>query len=53
MNLHLLESKNQFSDALGVAKLAYSSIISKANINKSKISYNKFKPLYVRFADIN
>jgi tRNA threonylcarbamoyl adenosine modification protein YeaZ len=53
MNLHLLESKNQFSDALGVAKLSYSLISSKANITQSKISYNKFKPLYVRFADIN
>ena len=53
MNLHLLESKNQFSDALGVAKLSYSLISSKASITQSKISYNKFKPLYVRFADIN
>ena len=53
MNLHLLESKNQFSDALGVAKLSYSLISSKANITLSKIGYNKFKPLYVRFADIN
>ena len=53
MNLHLLESKNQFSDALGVAKLSYSLISSKDNITQSKISYNKFKPLYVRFADIN
>ena len=52
-NVHLLVSKNQFSDALCVAKLSYSLISNKANIDQSNIGYNNFKPLYVRFADIN
>jgi tRNA threonylcarbamoyl adenosine modification protein YeaZ len=52
-NIHLLDSKNQFSDALSVAKLSYSLIRNKANIDQSNIGYNNFKPLYVRFADIN
>ena len=52
-NVHLLDSKNQFSDALCVAKLSYSLISNKANIDQSNIGYNNFKPLYVRFADIN
>ena len=52
-NVHLLDSKNQFSDALCVAKLSYSLISNKVNIDQSNIGYNNFKPLYVRFADIN
>ena len=52
-NVHLLDSKNQFSDALCVAKLSYSLISNKANIDQSNMGHNNFKPLYVRFADIN
>ena len=52
-NLHTLNTKNQFSDALLVAKLCYSLMSNKINLSYSEIGFNNYKPLYVRFADIN
>ena len=52
-NLHTLNTKNQFSDALLVAKLCYSLILYKVNLSYSEIGFNVYKPLYIRFADIN
>jgi len=53
LNLHTLNTKNQFSDALLVAKLCYSLLSNKINLSYSEIGFNDFKPLYVKFADIN
>ena len=53
LNLHTLNTKNQFSDALLVAKLCYSLLSNKTNLRYSEIGFNDYKPLYVRFADIN
>ena len=52
-NLHTLNTKNQFSDALLVAKLSYSLLLNKINLSSSEIGFNDYKPLYVKFADIN
>ena len=52
-NLHTLNTKNQFSDALLVAKLCYSLILYKVNLSYSEIGFTVYKPLYIRFADIN
>ena len=53
LNLHTLNTKNQFSDALLVAKLCNSLLLNKINLNYSEIGFNDYKPLYVKFADIN
>ena len=53
LNLRTLNTKNQYSDALLVAKLCYSLLSNKINLSYSEIGYNDYKPLYVRFADIN
>ena len=53
LNLHTLNTINQYSDALLVAKLCYSLISNKINLSYSEIGFNYYKPLYVRFADIN
>ena len=52
-NLHTLNTENQFSDAFLVAKLCYSLILNKINLSYSEIGFNYYKPLYIRFADIN
>jgi hypothetical protein len=36
-----------------VAKLCYSLFSNKINLSYSEIGFNYYKPLYVRFADIN
>ena len=53
LNLYTLNTVNQYSDALLVAKLCYSLFSNKINLNYSEIGFNDYKPLYVRFADIN
>jgi len=53
LNLHTLNTINQCSDALLVAKLCYSLFSNKTNLSYSEIGFNDYKPLYVRFADIN
>ena len=53
LNLHTLNTENQFSDAFLVAKLCYSLILNKINLSYSEIGFNYYKPLYIRFADIN
>jgi len=53
LNLHTLNTVNQYSDALLVAKLCYSLMSNKINLSYSEIGFNNYKPLYVRFADIN
>ena len=51
--VHLSDTKQQFSTAVWVAKLAYFLTNNKVDINKSKIGFNNYTPLYVKFADIN
>ena len=53
LNLHTLNTINQYSDALLVAKLCYSLFSNKINLSYSEIGFSYYKPLYVRFADIN
>ena len=53
LNLHTLNTINQYSDALLVAKLSNSLFSNKINLCYSEISFNYYKPLYARFADIN
>ena len=53
LNLHTLNTKNQFSDAVLIAKLCYLLFSNKINLSNSEIGFNYYKPLYVRFADIN
>ena len=53
LNLQTLNTINQYSDALLVAKLSNSLFSNKINLCYSEISFNYYKPLYARFADIN
>jgi tRNA threonylcarbamoyl adenosine modification protein YeaZ len=53
LNLHTLNTINQFSDALLVAKLCYSLFSNTINLSYSESGFNYYKPFYVRFADIN
>ena len=43
----------QHPDSLGIGKLASSLISSRVNLNKTTLVFNKFKPIYVRPAQIN
>jgi len=53
INLNVSQKLAQYPDSLGVGKLASYLIINKIAINKTTFASNKFKPVYVRPAQIN
>ena len=52
-NLNISKNSMQYPDSLGVGKLASFIISNKISINKTTFSFDKFKPIYVRPAQIN
>ena len=52
-NLYISNNLIQYPDSLGVGKLASCIITNKININKTLFAFDKFKPIYVRSAQIN
>ena len=53
INLNVSQKLEQHPDSLGVGKLALYLIRNKININDTNFASNKFKPVYVRPAQIN
>ena len=52
-NLNVSKNSTQNPDSLGVGKLASYIISNKISINKTTYSFDKFKPIYARSAQIN
>ena len=52
-NLNISQKLKQNPDSLGVGKLASCLISNNININKTTFSFDKFKPIYVRSAQVN
>ena len=52
-NLHVSKDLIQHPDSLGVGKLASCIISNKISIKKTTFVFDKFKPIYVRSAQIN
>lgn len=52
-NLYVSSNLNQYPDSLGVGRLASWIIKNKVSINKTFFAFDKFKPIYVRSAQIN
>ena len=52
-NVYVSNNLTQYPDSLGIGKLASWIIINKISINKTLYAFDKFKPVYVRSAQIN
>ena len=52
-NFYISNNLIQYPDSLGVGKLASCIITNKINIKKTLFAFDKFKPIYVRSAQIN
>ena len=52
-NVYVSNNLIQYPDSLGIGKLASWIIINKISINKTLYAFDKFKPVYVRSAQIN
>ena len=52
-NVYVSNNLIQYPDSLGIGKLASCIIKNKISINKTLYTFDKFKPLYVRSAQIN
>ena len=52
-NLNVSKNLTQYPDSLSVGKLVSCIVLNKINLNKTTYAFNKFKPIYVRSAQIN
>ena len=52
-NLHISKDLKQYPDSLGIGKLASCIISNEISIKNNIFSFDKFKPIYVRSAQIN